>query len=145
MTLKKAVSCAFAMLIVAALVSGCASTDKRLYGEWVDDYESTTYGFGNGLQGYTSWQGMSMPIVYMLENDLLVIAIMDDNEVTEMAAGGDKEAAIRRHLQNLGQEDKMEYGLTFFGDHEFVLESPPQSGNQQRFKRRSQQEQQAGY
>lgn len=120
--MKKTVALLTALVLVA-LLSGCGSVDKRIYGEWQNADQTSAFGFGTDFMGYMQQSGFTIPIVYKLEKDLLSITFGEEANAFDTAE----------------EEDIIKYSVTFFGDDEFVLESPPNSGNQYSYTRKTNQ------
>lgn len=121
--MKKTIALFTMLLLIASLLMGCGGTDKRIYGEWEDSTQTSGFGFGTDFKGYMKQSGFSLPIVYKFEKNILTIAFGE--ELTE--------------LEETEEDKLLIYGVTFFGDSEFVLEIPPESGNAYTYKRKTQQ------
>lgn len=104
--------------MLIGFLAGCSGTDKRLYGYWADESGENMYGFGTDGKGYVQMFGFTLPVLFTMKGDSLYVLYSEE---------GDPET----------DEGALEYGVTFFGDDELILELPKDSGSVTRYKRQS--------
>jgi len=117
--LKKALLLFTVGALLVSVLCGCGGgVDKRLYGYWADGSGEYQYGFGTDGKGYTVFAGFTMPVTYTMEKDIIYIIFSEE---------GDPKT----------DDNAMICKLSFFGDNEFKMEYPLDSGNIETYKRQS--------
>lgn len=131
---KLAMIAAILMLCVALL--GCSNVDKRLVGSWIDDSGQNGFTLEEDLRGSVNIAGVKTPMVYRMQGDRFYISYMDPVEISDLEFDSNAISTIRNYISN--DADREESIITFFGSYEFVLETPPGSGNTVRYRKLAQ-------
>ncbi len=97
------------VVLLGFVLGGCSQT-KRIYGSWTYDQDTTIYKFNKDGTGAVYFMHVPAKFTWKLEGNFLTVDF------------------------GLGDDDSIEDGvISFYGDSEFVFESPKDSGNYRTF------------